>query len=135
MQEQSGNGTPTANLVTGGIDETFTRTDASGARSLLVNPLGSTLELANPSGALQTHYTAEPFGGMGVSGAADLNTQQFTGRESDGTGLYFYRARYYSPSLQRFLTEDPIEFSAGTPICTSTRSTLRRVTQIRAAGL
>src|SRR5262249_33244814 len=32
----------------------------------------------------------------------------FTGRENDRTGLYFYRARYYDPKTQRFLSEDPI---------------------------
>lgn len=26
------------------------------------------------------------------------------------TGLYYYRARYYSPSLQGFISEDPIRF-------------------------
>jgi RHS repeat-associated protein len=29
-------------------------------------------------------------------------------RENDGTGLYYYRARYYSPELQRFISQDPI---------------------------
>ena len=38
---------------------------------------------------------------------------QFTGRENDGTGLYFYRARYYSPTFQRFVSQDPIGFAGG----------------------
>lgn len=38
---------------------------------------------------------------------------QFTGRENDGTGLYFYRGRYYKPGYGRFISEDPIGFSAG----------------------
>jgi len=34
----------------------------------------------------------------------------FTGREYDAeTGLYFYRARYYSPELGRFLQADPLD--------------------------
>ena len=36
-----------------------------------------------------------------------------TGRENDGTGLMFYRARYYSPTLQRFISEDPAGFYGG----------------------
>lgn len=36
-----------------------------------------------------------------------------TGRENDGTGLYYYRARYYSPTMQRFVSEDPIRFLSG----------------------
>ena len=38
---------------------------------------------------------------------------QYTGRENDGTGAYFYRARYYSPTLQRFISEDPIGIARG----------------------
>ncbi len=54
MQELSAGGTPTANLLTGlGVDEVFTRTGDAGANTLLVDALGSTLELANASGTLQ----------------------------------------------------------------------------------
>src|SRR5438876_37924 len=99
----------TANLFTGlGIDETFTRADGSGTSTLLTDALGGTLEVANGSGTLQTHYTFEPFGATTVSGATSTNAAQFTGRENDGTGLYFYRARYYHPQLQRFIAEDPM---------------------------
>ena len=44
---------------------------------------------------------------------------QFTGRENDsGAGpfegdLYYNRARYYSPVLQRFMSQDPIGFGGG----------------------
>jgi len=63
--------TPTANLLTErGIDETFTRTDAGGTSSFLVDALGSTLELADGSGALRTHYTFEPFGATTTSGVS-----------------------------------------------------------------
>jgi RHS repeat-associated protein len=35
-------------------------------------------------------------------------------RESDPeTGLYYYRARYYDPSVGRFLSEDPMQFQGG----------------------
>jgi RHS repeat-associated protein len=69
--------------------------------------------LADSTGALQTQYTFEPFGNTTVTGASTTNTFAFTGRELDATGLYFYRARYYSPSLQRFISEDPIGFRGG----------------------
>ncbi|WP_157835386.1 RHS repeat-associated core domain-containing protein, partial [Xanthomonas sp. SHU 166] len=38
---------------------------------------------------------------------------QYTGRERDASGLYYYRARYYAPSLGRFLSEDPIGLAGG----------------------
>jgi RHS repeat-associated protein len=51
-------------------------------------------------------YTDEPFGNTTLSGS---DTIAYTGREMDATGpcLYFYRARYYAPILQRFVSEDP----------------------------
>lgn len=114
VQELTSGGTPTANLLTGlGLDETFTRTDVGGTSTVLTDALGSVLELADAAGTLQTHYTYDPFGSTTASGAASGNTAQFTGRENDGTGLYFNRARFYSPALQRFIAEDPIGLSAG----------------------
>jgi RHS repeat-associated protein len=46
-------------------------------------------------------------------GAASSNTNQYTGRENDGNGLYYMRARYYSPGLHRFTSEDPLGFEGG----------------------
>ena len=112
VQEISG-GTPVANLLTGGLDATFTRTDANGTRTVLTDGLGSTLALLDASGATQTQYTYEPFGKSTASGTGSSNSSQYAGRENDGTGLYFNRARYYSPTLQRFLSEDPAGFRAG----------------------
>jgi RHS repeat-associated protein len=107
-------GSPSANMLTGlGIDEYFQRSDSSGASSLLTDALGSTLALADSSGAIQTSYTYEPFGNTTASGASSTNPFQFTGRENDGTGMYYYRARYYSPSLSRFVSEDPLEYGGG----------------------
>ena len=44
---------------------------------------------------------------------SSTNPYEYTGRENDGTGLQFNRARYYSPTLQRFVSEDPIGLTAG----------------------
>jgi len=39
---------------------------------------------------------------------------EYTGRENDGsTGLYYYRARFHSSQLGRFISEDPIGLGAG----------------------
>jgi RHS repeat-associated protein len=114
VQELSG-ATATANLLSGGLDEIFQRTDSAGARSFLTDALGSTLALTDASAAVQTSYTFDPFGNTTSTGAASTNSFQYTGRELDGTGLYFYRARYYNPAIGRFISEDPIEFEAGSP--------------------
>jgi RHS repeat-associated protein len=112
VQELSGS-TPTANLITGGVDEYFQRTDSAGVRSFLTDALGSTLALTDPTGTVQTSYSFDPFGNTAVSGAATTNSYAYTGRELDPSGIYFYRARYYSPSLGRFITEDPLGFAGG----------------------
>jgi RHS repeat-associated protein len=72
--------------------------------------LGSVIALTDDSGNVRTTYAYDPFGNVTISGEASDNTFQYTGRENDGKGLYFYRARYYSPELQRFISEDPIGF-------------------------
>jgi len=104
----------TANLLTGlNIDEYFTRADASGTATFLSDALGSTIGLTNSSGAIATSYTYDPFGNVTAGGSASANPYQFTGRENDGTSLYYYRARYYSPTFQRFASQDPIGFAGG----------------------
>ena len=70
--------------------------------------LGSTLALVGAGGAAETRYTYEPFGKVISRGTTDNNPFQYTSRENDGTGLFYYRARYYSPILQRFVSEDKI---------------------------
>jgi RHS repeat-associated protein len=114
VQELASGGAPTASLLTGlGIDETFTRTDAGGIRTLLIDALTSTLALADASGTVQTQYAFEPFGATTASGGTSTNPGQFTGRENDLDGLYFYRARYLAVGSGRFLSEDPIDFEDG----------------------
>lgn len=113
VQELSGS-TPTANLLTGGTDEIFTRSDSSTV-SYLTDALGSILALTDNSGSLTSQYNFEPFGNTSMTGSPSGNSSQFAGRENDGTGLYFYRARYYSPSMQRFISQDPIGFGGGDP--------------------
>ena len=113
VQELNSGGNAT--LLTGlTSDAIFARTDASGMSTFLRDGVGSVIELADASSSLATHYTFEPFGMTRRSGASSENAQQFTARENDSTGLYFYRARYYSPSLQRFISEDPLEYGGGT---------------------
>jgi RHS repeat-associated protein len=113
-QELSGNSV-TANLLSGSVDEVFTRTDSGGAFAQLKDALGSTIALMDSSGTVQTSYTYDPYGGTSVTGTANGNEFQYTGRENEGNGLYYYRARYYSPLLGRFTSEDPLGFRGSGP--------------------
>jgi len=115
VQELDGS-TVVANLLTSlGIDEYLTRTDTSGTSHFLGDALGSTIALTDSIGSVSSSYTYAPFGATGLSGSATGNVFDYTGREDDGTGLKYYRARYYHPGLQRFVSEDPIGFAGGDP--------------------
>jgi len=114
MEQELSGTTPTVNYLTGpGIDEQFSRTTSSGTQGYLADNLGSTLALTSSAGAIQTSYTYEPYGNTTASGAGSTNTLQYTGRENDGTGLYYNRARYYSTAYGRFISEDPIGLEGG----------------------
>jgi len=105
VQESGSSGTATY-LRSLNIDEPFVRQSSSN-EFYHTDALGSVLALTGQTGALQTTYSYEAFGKTTVTGMS-ANSFQYTGRENDGTGLNFYRGRYYSPSLQRFISEDPI---------------------------
>jgi RHS repeat-associated protein len=112
--QELASGTPTANLLTGlGIDEVFSRPDRRGTRSFVTDALGTTVTLTNGVGAVMTSYAYEPYGNTTVSGEVNGNPAQYTGRENDGTGPYYYRARYYHPGFSRFVAEDPVGFTGG----------------------
>jgi RHS repeat-associated protein len=114
VQELSGS-TVTANLLNGGLDEVFSRTDSSGAFTQLKDGLGNTIALVDTNGNLQTAYSYDPFGATVASGQSNANEFEYTGRENEGNGLYYYRARYYSPLLGRFISQDPLGFAGSGP--------------------
>ncbi|MFL9906676.1 RHS repeat-associated core domain-containing protein [Paraburkholderia sp. RL17-337-BIB-A] len=99
-----------------GLDElTYRRIgdDASQDRYVLRDANTNVIALTDANQQSQTQYRYEPFGATVQTGPADPNPQQFTGRENDGTGLYYYRSRYYSPQTGRFISEDPIGWASG----------------------
>ncbi len=96
------------------IDEPLSRIKSDGSvRYYQTDALGSIIGLTTEDGQLATVYTYDPFGNVTVSGEPSDNPFQYTGRENDRTGLYYYRARYYNPELQRFISEDPIRLRGG----------------------
>ena len=121
VQEQMG-GAVTANMLSGGVDEHFERTDATGSYSFLTDALGSTAALTDANGSTVEQYSYSPYGPLSATGS-NSNPYTYTGRESgDGLGLYYYRARYYNPATGRFLSEDPFGF-AGSGTNVSVRAT------------
>jgi len=119
---ESSGGRDVAYLRTLSIDEALARTDAVDTVHHLAEALGSSVALTTSGGTAATTYTFEPFGRTEASGTPSGNPVQYTGRKDDGTGLYYYRARYYDPIRSRFVNEDPIGFFGGTNLYAYARS-------------
>lgn len=115
LQERIGTGTTnvTRTIPGPGIDEPLASVDAAGAVSYyLADHLGSIVQQTNAAGAVTLIRQYDPYGlplqGGSTSGYA------FTGQQWDAeTQLYYYRARYYSPSLGRFVSSDPAGIGGG----------------------
>lgn len=104
---------PAQYLRTDNIDDAIARYTSQGDRYLLTDLLGSTLMLTNDQASPTTTYSYSPYGETAVQGEPTSNPVQYTGRENDGTGFYYYRARYYAPGMARFVARDPLGLEAG----------------------
>ncbi|MCM0608476.1 MAG: hypothetical protein KA711_05680 [Ideonella sp. WA131b] len=113
----SSNSAVKAQLLTGGIDETFLRIEGTSRHSFLADGNNNTVRLLDANQAKVVDYTYERLYGRTTADATNGNTQQYTGRENDNPGnaggLYYYRARYYMPGCARFISEDPIGWASG----------------------
>ncbi|MBN2001637.1 RHS repeat-associated core domain-containing protein [candidate division KSB1 bacterium] len=103
-----------------GIDEPICMIVPSGANAGIYwyhfDALGSVVALSKfdtTQASIVEQYTYSAFGETTVTqGGSSGNPYRFTGRRWDGeTGLYYYRARMYSPALGRFLQPDPIGYA------------------------
>ena len=89
--------------------------DVNGAETAhnyyLSNHQGSVVATASStSGQQNALYTYDAYGNM-QAGQGAGQPFRYTGRRWDEeTGLYYYRARYYHPTLGRFMQTDPIGY-------------------------
>jgi RHS repeat-associated protein len=112
-------------LLTGlNLDETIARIAinadgnkvAANSRLYLTDALNSVIaQLADDDNAnIQNSYAYSPYGQSQTVGPDSANNpNQYTSRENDNTGLYYYRARYYDPVLKMFVSSDPIGLAGG----------------------
>jgi RHS repeat-associated protein len=74
--------------------------------------VNSTTAVTGHNGGTTQSVKYSAFGQVQSSTGASPNRLKYTGREDDNTGLYYYRARYYDPTIGRFISEDPLGFAA-----------------------
>ena len=107
-------------LMTGlNLDEMLARvttlnaTNTTQARTYLTDALGSVMAQTQDNQSTLAGYSYSPYGQTQSTGNTEGDSVQYTARENDNNGLYYYRARYYDPVLKRFLSEDPIGLAGG----------------------
>jgi RHS repeat-associated protein len=83
----------------------FLHSDHLGSTSLTTDVNGNVL-------ARQSYY---PYGSVRAAQGQLPTDITFTGQRADATGLMYYRARYFSSSLGRFVSADTIVPRAGNP--------------------
>lgn len=102
------------------LDDVIARYGEAGTRTYLSDALGSVIAQSRDDQSVENYYAYTPYGETLALGPDGGNPVRYTGRENDGagTGLYFYRARYYDPVLKRFISSDPIGLRGGPNIYT-----------------
>ncbi|MFC1525054.1 RHS repeat domain-containing protein [Planctomycetota bacterium] len=119
IEERNASDVMIAQYVFGnGIDEVLTMDRNSETYYYHENSLGSIYAVTTATGTVAERYTYDAYGnvsfydgsGSPIANSLISNHLLFTGRRYDPeTGLYFYRARYYSAEIGRFLNRDPAE--------------------------
>jgi RHS repeat-associated protein len=87
--------------------------------------LGSVVTVTNEAGAHQANYGYDPWGQpatpndppIGLDALGTKNKYRFSGETADpNDDLVFLRARYYDPSIGRFISRDPLaDITSGLP--------------------
>ena len=94
------------------VDDPLLRTTATGSQFYHADGLGSVLALSNPDGSTAATARYDAWGNV-IASTGTIPQYGYTGREPDETGLLYYRARYYDPTLGRFTQRDPIGLIGG----------------------
>ncbi|WP_364442290.1 RHS repeat-associated core domain-containing protein, partial [Nitratifractor sp.] len=97
-------------------DTPLSITNANGTFYYHRDHQGSILSLTDRNGNEVEHFTYDNHYGRILEHTKTVETNNpygYTGRVVDTKDLYYYRARYYDPTIQRFISEDPIGFASG----------------------
>ncbi len=116
-------GPVTASFVYGAdLDEVLTMQRGGQTYFYHQNALGSVTQITNTAGVIVEQYEYDAYGQFSIFNGAYApltasvigNPVLFTGQRYDTeSGLFFYKARYYSPVLGRFMQRDPLGFVDG----------------------
>jgi RHS repeat-associated protein len=103
----------TARYVFGGGEDNpliwYDGATTTAPRALQGDAQGSIVSVVDASGTILAYNSYDEYG---IPGAGNLGRFQYTGQVwLPQVGLYYYKARIYSPTLGRFLQTDPIGYA------------------------
>lgn len=117
--DSDGGSTPSASLDMrylhgAAVDQLLAQeTTSSAVRWMLADHQGTIRDVSDNTGdTTGRHVVFDAFGN--VTSGTLTSRFSYTGQEYDpDTGLYYYNARWYNPSVGRFISKDPIGFAGG----------------------
>ena len=113
VEEYNSSGTVLRRYVHGNAEDDpliwYEGTGLTDRRSLEDDHQGSIVSVANSSG---TAIAVNRYDEYGIPAAANIGRFQYTGQAwIPELGMYYYKARIYSPTLGRFLQTDPVGYA------------------------
>jgi RHS repeat-associated protein len=95
----------------------ISQNDDFGSLYFLSDAQNSTRALTDDAGAVTSTYKYDAFGKLDGNGSLAETHYLYTGQQYDpATELYSLRARYYDPSIGRFMSRDTWAYDYGNPI-------------------
>lgn len=94
------------------MDDPIIRETGTATQYFHQDGLGSVVALSDQAGATVGTQRFDAWGNR-LAGTGTIPQYGYTGREPDETGLVYYRARYYDPSIGRFTQRDPVGLQGG----------------------
>jgi RHS repeat-associated protein len=106
---QESGGSAASYLFGPGTDEPLAMYRATTLYYYDIDGLGS-VAAVNPAGSATptNNYVYDAWGQVRAQNGSPANDFGYTGREFSEAGFHYYRARYYSPGIGRFESEDPV---------------------------
>jgi RHS repeat-associated protein len=93
----------------GGVGALLSLKQGGAAYQVFSNPRGDVTAILNSSGTVVASYAYDPFGGaLATGGTLSQPIRYSTKLYDEGTGLYYFGHRFYSPQMGRWLSRDPL---------------------------
>ena len=117
ISESNGNNAITVNYIRG--DRLLAKKDAATNQIYyyLYNGHGDVVQIVDTNGNVVNQYQYDEWGNIVNQSEAIANSFKYAGEQYDSeSGLYYLKARYYDPSVGRFINEDTYEGQINNPL-------------------